>query len=79
MTKRLLLLLLTLTTLKTFGQQDSLKQFVILTFEMDRNKDSHGKFVYYWIAELEKYEKVDEYKDPTIYSLFLYNFTVVIS
>ena len=74
MTKRLLIPLLTLTTLTTFAQQDSLKQFVILTFEMDRNKDSHGTFVYYWIAELEKYEKVNEYKDPTIYSLFLHEF-----
>jgi len=74
MTKRLLILIFTLTTLTTFAQQDSLKQFVILTFEMDRNKDSHGTFVYYWVAELEKYEKVNEYKDPIIYSLFLHNF-----
>jgi len=41
---------------------------------MDRNKDSHGTFIYYWIAELEKYEKVDEYKEPKIYSLFLHEF-----
>jgi len=74
MTTRLLILLLALTTLNSFGQQDSLKQFVVLTFEIDRNKDSHGKSIYYWIAELEKYEKVDEYKEPTIYSLFLDEF-----
>ncbi|MBS1508289.1 MAG: hypothetical protein JSS79_16740 [Bacteroidetes bacterium] len=74
MTKRLLIIFLSLTTFKAFGQRDSLKQFVILTFEMDRNKDSHGTFVYYWIAELEKYEKVDEYKEPIIYSLFLHEF-----
>lgn len=41
---------------------------------MDRNKDSHGKFIYYWIAELKKYEKVDEYKEPEIYSIFLHEF-----
>lgn len=74
MTKGLLITLLSLTTLSAFGQQDSLKQFVILTFEMDRNKDSHGRFVYYWIAELEKYEEVNEYKDPIIYSMFLHEF-----
>ena len=74
MTKKVLILLLTLTTLNAFGQQDSLKEFVILTFEVDRNKDSHGTSVYYWIAELEKYEKVDEYKEPTIYTLFLHEF-----
>jgi hypothetical protein len=41
---------------------------------MDRNKDSHGTFVYYWVAELEKYEKVNEYKEPIIYSVFLHEF-----
>lgn len=74
MTTRLSILLLALTTLNSFGQEDSLKQFVVLTFEVDRNKDSHGKSTYYWIAELEKYEKVDEYKEPIIYSLFLDEF-----
>jgi len=34
----------------------------------------HGKFIYYWIAELDKYEKVDEYKEPLIYSVFLHEF-----
>lgn len=38
---------------------------------MDRNKDSHCTSVHYWVAELEKYEKVDEYKKPIFYSIFL--------
>ena len=63
-----------LTCGKTFSQDNSEKDYVILTFEMDRNKDSHGKFIYYWITELEKYEKVDEYKEPEIYSIFLQEF-----
>lgn len=50
------------------------KEFVILTFEMERNKDSHGIFIYYWVAELEKYENSDEYKEPKIYSIFLHEF-----
>lgn len=41
---------------------------------MDRNKDMHGTFVYYWVAELEEYEKVDEYKEPIVYSIFLHEF-----
>lgn len=74
MNRSLLVLLLSLTTLSVSAQEDSTKQFVILTIEMDRNKDLHGTFLYYWVAELEKYEKVDEYKEPTIYSLFLHEF-----
>lgn len=61
-----------LISLNGFSQNQEEKEFVILTFEMNRNKDSHGTFVYYWIAELEKYEKVDEYKEPKIYSFFLH-------
>jgi hypothetical protein len=72
--KRFTIILLLLSSIKAFPQQDNGREFVILTFEMDRNKDSHGTFVYYWIAELEKYEKVDEYKEPIIYSIFLHEF-----
>jgi len=72
--KQFTIILLFLSSIKAFSQQDNVKEFVILTFEMDRNKDSHRTFVYYWIAELEKYEKVDEYKEPTIYSVFLHEF-----
>ena len=59
-----------------FTQNLTEKEFVILTFEMSRNKGQHKNYVYtyYWIAELEKYEKVDEYKEPKIYSLFLTEF-----
>ena len=68
------LIFLLLISFSGFTQNLTEKEFVILTFEMDRNKDSHGTFIYYWIAELEKYEKVDEYKEPKIYSLFLHEF-----
>ncbi|OEY71718.1 hypothetical protein [Salegentibacter salarius] len=74
MKNKLILLVLLLTSLNGLTQEPTEKEFVILTFEMDRNKDSHGTFVYYWIAELEKYEKVDEYKEPKISSLFLHEF-----
>lgn len=74
MIKNLIALIFILTCGKIFSQDNSEKDFVILTFEMDRNKDSHGKFIYYWIAELKKYEKVDEYKEPEIYSIFLHEF-----
>src|SRR5260370_29519451 len=74
MTTGLLILALTLTTLSASGQQDSSKQFLILTFEQDRNWDSHGTSVYYWIAELEKHGKTNEYKEPVIYTLFLHEF-----
>ena len=55
-----------------FTQNTIEKEFTILTFEMSRNKDSHGTFRYYWVAELEKYENVDEYKEPNIYSIYLH-------
>jgi hypothetical protein len=69
---KLILIFFFLISLSGFSQNQKEKEFVILTFEMDRNKDSHGTFIYYWIAELEKYEKVDEYKEPKFYSLFLH-------
>lgn len=68
------LIVLLLICFSGFTQNLIEKEFVILTFEMDRNKDSHGTFIYYWIAEFENYEKVDEYKEPKIYSLFLHEF-----
>jgi hypothetical protein len=71
---RLIILILTISSIKAFSQQDSTKEYVVLTFEMDRNKDMHGTFVYYWVAELEKYEKVNEYKEPIMYSIFLQEF-----
>lgn len=74
MLKNLTLLIFLLNPIFGAAQQLEEKEFVILTFEMERNKDSHGTFVYYWVAELEKYEKVDEYKEPIIYSIFLHEF-----
>lgn len=74
MKNKVILIFLLLISFSGFTQNLTEKEFVILTFEMDRNKDSHGTFIYYWIAELEKYEKVDEYKEPKIYSLFLHEF-----
>jgi len=41
---------------------------------MERNKDSHGTFIYYWVAELEKQEKVDEYEEPKLFSFLLHEF-----
>jgi hypothetical protein len=70
----IILIVLLLTSFYGFSQNLIEKEFVILTFEMERNKDSHGTFTYYWVAELEKYEKVNEYKEPKIYSLFLNEF-----
>lgn len=74
MKNKIILIILLLTSFCGFTQNLSEKEFVILTFEMERNKDSHGTFTYYWVAELEKYEKVNEYKEPKIYSLFLNEF-----
>ena len=68
------LIILLLISFSGFTQNLTEKEFVILTFEMDRNKDSHGTFIYYWVAELEKYDKIDEYKELKIYSLFLHEF-----
>ena len=63
---------LLLISFSGFTQNLTKKEFVILTFEMSRNKGQHKKHVYtyYWIDKLEKYEKIDEYKEPKIYSLF---------
>ncbi|WBL23813.1 hypothetical protein [Zunongwangia sp. HRR-M8] len=74
MKNKVILIFLLLISFSGFTQNLTEKEFVILTFEMDRNKDSHGTFIYYWVAELKKYEKVDEYKEPKIYSLFLHEF-----
>jgi len=72
--KKLIFILLILISFSGFSQNLTEKEFVILTFEMERNKDAHGTFVYYWVAELEKYEKVDEYKEPKIYTIYLHEF-----
>ena len=72
MKNKVILIFQLLISFSGFTQNLTEKEFVILTFEMDRNKDSHGTFIYYWVAELEKYEKVDEYKNPIIYSVFLH-------
>ena len=72
MKNKAILILLLLISFSGFTQNLTEKEFVILTFEMDRNKDSHGTYIYYWIAELEKYENTVEYKEPKIYSLFLH-------
>lgn len=65
---------LTLLTSICCAQESTEKEFVILTFEVDRNKDQHGVMIYYWITELEKHEKLEEYKEPIIYSIFLTEF-----
>ncbi|MCA0133761.1 hypothetical protein [Winogradskyella alexanderae] len=72
MKNKILFIFLLLISYSGFTQNLTEKELVILTFEMDRNKDSHGTFIYYWITELEKYENADEYKEPKIYSLFLH-------
>jgi hypothetical protein len=69
---KIFLTILLLISFGGFSQNLTEKEFVILTFEIDRNKDSHGTFSYYWVAELEKHEKVDEYKEAKIYSIFLH-------
>jgi len=74
MIARILILTLSILPLLTLGQSSDERDYIFLTFELDRNKDMHGTFLYYWIAELDKYEKVDEYKEPVIYSVFLHEF-----
>jgi len=43
---------------------------------MSANKGQHKStiYTYYWVAELEKHEKVDEYKEPKLYSIFITEF-----
>jgi hypothetical protein len=72
--KKLIFTFLILITFRGFSQNLTEKEFVILTFEMERNKDAHGTFVYYWVAELEKYENSDEYKKPEIFTIYLHEF-----
>lgn len=76
MTNTIILLILFLISFSGFAQNLTEKEFVILTFESDRNKGFHKNttYTYYWVAALEKYEKVDEYKEPIIFSLFLHEF-----
>ena len=45
--------LFTFHTDKLYGQDSIMNAYVVLTFEMDRNKDTHGTFIYYWIAEVD--------------------------
>ena len=61
------------STFSGFTQNLTEKEFVVLTFEKIRNKGQHANqvYTYYWVAELEKHENVDEYKDPKIFSLYL--------
>jgi len=70
------LIFLLLISFSGLSQNLTEKEFVILTFQSSKNKGQHKNHVYtyYWVAELEKYEKVDEYKEPKIYSLFLDEF-----
>ena len=74
MVRTTLYLILWLGNLILIAQEADERDYIFLTFELDRNKDMHGTFIYYWVAELDKYEKVDEYKDPFIYSVFLHEF-----
>ncbi len=76
MKNTIIIIFLLLISFSGFTQNLTEKEFVVLTFEMSRNKGQHKNYVYtyYWIAELEKYEKADEYKEPKIYSLFLNEF-----
>ena len=71
MKNKIIFIFLLLISFSGFTQNLTEREFVILTFEMNRNKDSHGTFIYYWITELEKYENANEYKDPKLNSLFL--------
>jgi hypothetical protein len=72
----IILIFLLLISFSGFTQNLTENEFVVLTFETSSNKGQHKNtiYTYYWIAELEKYEKVDEYKEPKIYSLFLNEF-----
>jgi hypothetical protein len=74
MVRIILILGFLISHLTTFGQESEERDYIFLTFELDRNKDMHGTFIYYWVAELDKYDKVDEYKEPEIYSIFLHEF-----
>ncbi|MEX0996153.1 MAG: hypothetical protein WDZ45_03800 [Flavobacteriaceae bacterium] len=76
MKNTLILIIQLLISFSGFTQNLTEKEFVVLTFESSSNKGQHKNIIYsyYWIAELEKYEKVDEYKEPKIYSLFLNEF-----
>jgi hypothetical protein len=77
MKNTILLLFLNIIPISGFAQNLEDKDFVILTFEMDRNKDSHGTFIYYWVAELEEYRNFqpnDRYKKVSLYSIFLHEF-----
>ena len=55
-----------------YGQSQEKKHYVVLTFEMDRNKDMHGTFVYYWIAEIDTAKQIHELE---LHPLFLHDFT----
>lgn len=55
-----------------YGQKQEEKNYVVLTFEMDRNKDMHGTYVYYWIAEIDTANQKDELE---FHPLFLHSFT----
>lgn len=76
MKNTVILLILLLLSLNGFAQNLTEKEFVILTFESDRNKGLHKNttYTYYWVATLEKHEKSNDYKEPRIFSLFLYDF-----
>ena len=76
MKNTIILILLLLVSFSGFTQTLAEKEFVVLTFEMSRNKGPHKNtiYTYYWITELEKYKKANEYKEPKIYSLFLNEF-----
>lgn len=44
------LIVLLTVSYRGFAQQD---QFLIITYEIDRNKDMHGTFVYFWTTPID--------------------------
>jgi hypothetical protein len=72
MIKNITLFLLIFIQNFVFAQNQN--EFLILTYEVEQNNYAYRAYKYYGVAELHKYDNMDEYKKPIIHTIFLHDF-----
>jgi hypothetical protein len=69
--KNLAALFLILFSIKGFSQNTDVRKLVVLTFEIEENMSSHPDTRYYWVAELNSLENLDDYEKELFYPIYL--------